>query len=588
VVDEQIDTTGRVFLAMTLGCARCHDHKFDPIPTADYYAIAGIFRSTQTMEHQNVSTWISRQLPVSPEETAKVRAHQERMKPLEAEIAQIRGELEKLETAPPGIIVDDDAASFAGNWSASKNVKKFVGAGYRVANDRSAQAEYSTELPAGKYEVFISYSASSNRNPNVAVTIEHQSGFAEAIINQQQKPTEKGLYASVGEFDFAGRARVLIRATNEAVTIADAVRFVRLDAGQSENRSRLRHLRARLIPLKRELQDLEKEAPVVPETLSVNEEKDPGDYQICIRGNVRNLGEVVPRGFLTVATTDENMAIPKSRSGRLQLARWIASEENPLTARVIVNRIWSHLFGAGLVRTVDNFGAPGERPSHPELLDWLAIKFVEDGWSTKRMIRRIVLSRAYQLASLHEQDSDIDPENRLLAHQNRRAMDAETLRDLWLSVSGELTADGFGDPVRPGTKSEYDYEFPIGARAVYLPVFRNELPDLYEVFDFPDPNLSRGQRTSSTLPTQALFLMNNPFVLDRAAATARRVQRMKGNDDERLEWLTLAYLGRHPIPAERDLVDRFLHQPSSAPNPQGRWERICQALMGSISLRFVE
>jgi hypothetical protein len=221
-------------------------------------------------------------------------------------------------------------------------------------------------------------------------------------------------------------------------------------------------------------------------------------------------------------------------------------------------------------------------------LDWLAIRFVEDGWSTKRMIRRIVTSRAYQLSSDDEAGFEVDPENRLLSHQNRRSLDAETLRDSWLRVSGELTEDGFGDPVRPGTKSEYDYVFPVGTRAVYLPVFRNELPDLYEVFDFPDPNLSRGQRTSSILPTQALFLLNNPFVLERAAATARRVQIEKPSDDERLEWLTLAYLGRHPLPAERDLVDRYLHTTGSAADRQERWQRVCQALMGSISLRYIE
>jgi hypothetical protein len=350
---------------------------------------------------------------------------------------------------------------------------------------------------------------------------------------------------------------------------------------------------SQLSTLNSQLSALKTSGPVKPaEVVSVkDEETERGDYQICIRGNVKNLGDSVPRGFLAVATTGETPTISAAASGRLELAHWIASPDNPLTARVAVNRIWSHLFGTGLVRTVDNFGNTGETPSHPELLDFLAIRFVEAGWSVKGLIREIMLSRTYRLTSdAAAEHLAADPENRLLTRQNRRRLDAEALYDSILSLSGALDLTAGGDTIRPDTKSEYGYRFDVGRRAVYLPVFRNQLPDLFAVFDFPDPNLSQGRRTTSTLSTQALFLMNSPIVAEQARRAAERLLADETDTAGRLDLLYERALGRLPDETERRLALEYLDGADSAGGPERleRWTGLCQGVIGCLDFRYTQ
>ncbi|MCB1080091.1 MAG: DUF1553 domain-containing protein, partial [Verrucomicrobiae bacterium] len=202
-------------------------------------------------------------------------------------------------------------------------------------------------------------------------------------------------------------------------------------------------------------------------TMSVQEEAEPGDWHLHIRGQIRKLGPVVPRGFLSVI--DERTAeIAAGESGRRELAAWLTRPENPLTARVMINRVWRHLFGGGLVRTTENFGTTGDPPTHRELLDWLAVRFVDQGWSVKAAIREIVQSRTYRLSS---QASDAamrsDPSNFLLSHANRRRLDAEVLRDAMLVVSARLESVSGGPTMRPGTKSELGYRFESKQRSIY-------------------------------------------------------------------------------------------------------------------------
>ncbi|MBX3439590.1 MAG: DUF1553 domain-containing protein, partial [Planctomycetaceae bacterium] len=356
-----------------------------------------------------------------------------------------------------------------------------------------------------------------------------------------------------------------------------------------------RELRSQISILKSEVAELDKQAPPKPpETVVVTEEgqKEIGDYRVCIRGNPKSLGDVAPRGFLSVATIVPGRPIPDGVSGRLELARWIADRENPLTARVAVNRIWYHLFGVGLVRTVDNFGATGETPSHPELLDHLAMRFMEEDWSVKTLIREIMLSRAYRISSEPSSAAAAsDPENRLLAHANIRRLDAEALYDSLLVLSGRLDPTIGGNTVRAETKSEYSYDFDVGRRAVYLPVFRNCLPDLFTVFDFPDPNLSTGRRTVSTLSTQALLLMNSPFVRDQAAHAATRLLDATDIDDvQRIELLYNQALGRSPDAQERELVIAFLADAdqADAADRQARWTSLVHAVMASLDFRYIK
>lgn len=611
VIDEQIDTVGRAFLGMTLGCARCHDHKFDPVPTTDYYALAGIFRSTKTLIHANVSNWVTQELPLEPASQQRVDEHRTQVAALQAEITARSKQVEELELQRPVVTLDDAKATvLAGKWNTSNGVQKFVGEGYRYASGPGNALEY--RLPVnhpGTYDVRVSFSAHGNRSPDALFVVSHRAGDSEIRIDQRTKPPIEGLYASLGEYALDSEAVVTLRTDGvSGIVIADAVQIVPLaleeqaagEAGPAERpdfaaiEQQIAELNAELAVLTTQKKELEKSAPPKPpETVVVTDEAaaEVGDYRVCIRGNPRNLGEVVPRGFLTVASQGPAPPIPAESSGRLELARWIADRDNPLTARVAVNRVWSHLFGVGLVRTVDNFGSTGEAPSHPELLDHLAVQFVEGGWSTKQLIRAIVLSRAYRLSSERSAESKrVDPENRLLSHQNRRRLDAEALYDSILALSGRLDPTLGGDTVREGTKSEYGYEFDVGRRAVYLPVFRNRLPDLFTVFDFPDPNLSIGRRTVSTLSTQALLMMNSPFVMEQARMAAARLLAEPGIDDaQRLDLLYNRALGRPPSTSERQLATAFLQTARiDDASGQARWASLVQAVMASLDFRYIE
>lgn len=326
--------------------------------------------------------------------------------------------------------------------------------------------------------------------------------------------------------------------------------------------------------------------------MSVTEQDNPADCPLCIRGNVHNPGPAVPRGFLTVIQAGDAQ-ITEGTSGRLELASWIASRNNPLTPRVFVNRVWYWLFGSGIVRSVDNFGRMGEAPSHPKLLDFLASEFVENNWSTRKLIRQIVLSRTYQLSSdAPDGAAELDPENRLLSHARRKRLDAESIRDAILSVSGQLDLTVGGSTIRPGSTTEFGYVFNSPTlegrrRSLYVPVFRNTLLDLFEVFDFADPNLVFGRRTTSTLPTQALFLMNSPWVSDQSRHAAARIRSQTSGLADQVDYAHLLFFGRRPRPAEKRLAESFLSGASDEDAQIAAWTQLCQALYASVDFRYV-
>ncbi|WP_197441353.1 DUF1549 domain-containing protein [Thalassoglobus neptunius] len=593
IVDEQVDTIGRVFLGMTIGCARCHDHKFDPIPTADYYALAGIFRSTHSAVDGNVSKWVTTALPQSPDiENARQR--------IEKDIAQVQKRIQKLSTTLehlkaelPSIVVDDPQAMLSGIWKTSESVGGYVGEGYRFSDDPNARARFVIPTDEARYEVQISYTSHANRTPRGTILVDSAGESETFEVDQRQPPELAGSYQSVGEVQSTGEVHLTIQSSGKGMTIVDSVRLIKKPDPQSdasdgpdssESALQFERISRELTEFRAELEELKKQLPETgPLVMSVSDEGEISDYAVCIRGNVHQLGEPVERGFLSVIDEEERK-LPGDQSGRLELADWIASPENPLTARVYVNRIWHHLFGTGLVRTVDNFGLPGEVPSHPELLDHLAIQFIEGGWSTKELIRKIVLSRTYQLASGTSHPNHSDPDNRLLSRQNRRRLNAESIHDALLMFSGELSFSSVEDSVRPGTKSEYGYQFDFGSRAVFLPVFRNRLPDLMSVFDFPDPNLSIGNRVSSTVSPQSLFLMNSEFILQRANATAQRVLEIEGSISERLQWAALLILNRELTDEEEHLLAEAV---GSDPDSIDRWSAVCATLMRSIDFRYL-
>ncbi len=654
VIDEQIDTTGRAFLALSLGCARCHDHKFDPIPTTDYYALAGIFGSTQSLVHDNVSKWVERALPIEPAQQNALAKYHQAKDEMESQLKQLQqqraalapgGKIENSAQGPrivkdaselPGIVVDTRSAEVVGQWTQSTSVPSYVGNGYLHDGDAEKgrkSVTFRADLPqSGEYEVRLSYAAGTNRATHVPINVTYDGGAATVYVNQREQPAHDGLFCPLGTFRFANDQTAVVTVANEGAAdghvIADAVQFVPVAqtrakpdgkdavADQSpakadtakeadalnadQRRARVKTIDDDIAQCKANLKRLEKSAPPEPpEVMSVKDEPQPADARVCIRGDKGNLGAVVPRGFVTVAQSSPPSSLSQQSSGRLELARWIASPDNPLTARVMVNRVWHHLFGVGIVRTVDNFGAMGELPSHPELLDYLAGRFVELRWSTKALLREIMLSRTYQLASTRcAMSREIDPENRLLAAQNRRRLEAEAIYDSLLLLGGTLDLAAGGDTIRPGTKAEYGYEFVDARRAVYVPVFRNRLHDLFAVFDFPDPNLSIGGRTVSTLSTQALFLMNNPLVLRQARSAAQRLLEdadqdapaddgtIGTGDGARIDRLYEWALGRPPTERERTLAEQF--RAVDGATRLERWTQFCQAMMLSIDFRYIE
>jgi hypothetical protein len=465
VVDQQVDKVGKAFLGLTLGCARCHDHKFDPIPQRDYYAIAGILSSTESVRKAEWGVW-SWPTVVELPETRSQQAERE------AKLARHRQEIQ----------------------------------GLKARRSRAKQDALKKELDTD---------------------IEHAEFFA----------------------------------------------------------------------------------PAVPVAFSVRDSPRPADMRITIRGDAHAPGDSVPRGFVKVVSRGQPPSIPPGESGRRQLADWIASGENPLTARVAVNRIWQRLFGEGIVRSVDYFGRRGELPSHPELLDHLAIRFVADGWSQKRLIRRLVLSRTYRMSSVLEtRAASVDPDNRLLWRMNRRRLDAEALRDSLLAVAGKLVTCKGG----PGLPLEYPENtgglgkggvnppyFRLArfrpeqelVRTIYLPVIRSAPQpgpaEVRNVFDFTQPGEFTGQRAVTTVPTQALFLMNSGMVKQRALELAERIGTVAGQD-ARLNTLWLRVLGRPITDAERaDSVALLaeIRALNADSDPASRelhaWAELCHALLAS-------
>ncbi|HUF74653.1 MAG TPA: DUF1549 domain-containing protein, partial [Longimicrobiales bacterium] len=450
VVDEQLDTIGKAFLGQTIGCARCHDHKFDPISTREYYAMAGILRSTRTLIHANVSSWIDAPLPLESGAERPYAEHEAAVAALEAVVKAARMVAATIVAARdlPGIVIDCAQARAVGEWKHSQQLKRYVGDGYLHDLDAGKGEKTLTfllELPrAGRYEVRLAYIHGPDRAARVPVTVFHAGGETTVHVDQRESPPIDGHFASLGQFRFEQNGFAHILVSNEGTkgyVTADAVQLLPAEglARATGTAPEPRAAAADLKTLEEKLKSLREGGPRRPMYMTVKEGERIEDAPIHVRGSVHDLGPPVPRGFLSTLTRGPEPRIPAEESGRRELARWIVSHASHVTARVFVNRAWHWLMGAGIVRTTDNFGTMGELPSHPELLDDLALRFVEDGWSVKRLVREIVLSRTYALGT-EPMDAGLasDPENRLRWRAQRRRLEAECIRDAVLSASGEL------------------------------------------------------------------------------------------------------------------------------------------------------
>lgn len=650
VVDEQIDTLGKAVLGMTIGCARCHDHKFDPIPQRDYYALAGIFRSSHLLIHDNVSKWLERPLPMSAEQSAAVKQHELAVADLKKQIDAAKAEEKRLAKANSknpddddelpgtprgpislkefaGIMLDDSDAKKVGEWTNSQFSKHYIGEGYAHDGNKDKGQKTLTFTPtvpkAGVYEVRLAYNGGESRATNVPIEILDLDGEHDLKINQRTPPPIDHRFVSLGKFRFDESGQWYVLISNEGTNghvIVDALQLLPVDEGRRKNKpvakvadqtQSARDAVADVKDLEKQLKELNDRSPYRPMTMALEEAKQIEETQIRIRGNVHSKGEKVSRGFLQVATYGSPTLPPPKESGRRELAEWMTSSSNPLTARVLANRVWHHLFGDGLVRTVDNFGSTGETPSHPELLDHLATRLMTDGWSVKSLVREIVLSRTYGLSSSEfrvpssegtaenssTRNSAVDPENRLLWRQNRRRHSAEAIRDAMLLTSDSLDRMMFGrtlrNPKQDGPNAnigEMTYVFDDTRRSVYTPILRNRLLELFEAFDFADPNLSIGRRNITTVPTQALYLMNSPFVLDQSRdATRELLSQSELTDEQRVVAAYRTTLGRDPTPRELKISVRVVSPSAENTTPSPiAWERLFQALFASVDFRYLE
>jgi hypothetical protein len=345
----------------------------------------------------------------------------------------------------------------------------------------------------------------------------------------------------------------------------------------AEKSKRWEEMKAQLAKLQKE--DISKALPIahgLAETM-------PANMKVFLRGNPAKLGEEAPRRFLRILAGDEPKRFTQG-SGRLELAEAIASKDNPLTARVMVNRVWQHHFGRPIVGTPSNFGQLGDRPTHPELLDYLACRLMETGWSMKKLHREIMLSAVYQLSSAqNQQNFNIDGDNRWLWRMNRRRLDVESWRDAMLAVSGKLDAK-LGGPTTNLAAVDNN------RRTVYAKISRHDLNYLLRLFDFPDANITSERRNETTVPQQQLFVLNSPFVIEIAKALAARVQNEATGDAERVQRAFLLTYGRPASAEEIGLFVAFLNGHDAEPmaNRLARWERLAQILIGSNEFMYVD
>ncbi len=551
MVDNQIDVMGKTFLGLTTACARCHDHKFDPIPTADYYGLAGIFHSTYVREA----------VIDSPQRAAQIATVSRRFpSPAKTPAAAVV-------TPREGDVI------FESEWTATGQA--FGPAPGGVFDSRAAGSDQfvgsltSRKFKMPKLWVHVRMGGSAQDKANLRVTVVADDHKSEHFYTSGKPGMEWKTLRMTKEigrtcyFEIVDRSRSGHIAV-ERIVLSDSETPPRVETEGS----------GRAMAISGGFAQPE---PTVPESAfgMIAKEEDPHDVKLHIRGSHQNLGAEVPRHFLQLIAGEKQPPIERG-SGRLELAGWVAAESNPLMARVMVNRIWKHHFGQGIVRSADNFGKLGDAPSDPALLDYLAAEFGERGWSVKQMHRLIVLSAAYRRADFPV-----------------RRLEAEAIRDSVLAVSGRLDKTLYGPGVTPHI-SRYQEgrgkpaSGPLDGnarRSLYIQVRRNFLTPMFLAFDYPLPVSTMGARGSSTVPSQALMMMNNEFVAGQARLWARRAIASESDTAKRVDSLFEEAYGRVAEDWERQESLRFL---TARPGGEEQaWTDLCHVLFNSTEFVYV-
>jgi hypothetical protein len=760
MVDEQIDVVSRAFLGLTMSCARCHDHKFDPISAQDYYAMAGIFRSTKTLENLAFVSKFNERRITSGQRMSAIEAHKSSMgrfqkeyddavRAADAELLRewqgmlarelplwldgsrsvatnslegrwkqwwqgksptpgVRRTLEELakdaaarelwlaplragnESKAAGVQLASGRVGFgfqadgrnhinrpsspdlepkqwslqtwvyadefgkegdARRWLVSKNYNEWAEGHYallldgkhpmaylnigggpeRVVSLRATQAiqrrewhqvvaTYDGKLfclfvdgkPAGQVEVGKPRVAGSGRfsvgqRPDGHV---HFKGRLDEVILSDEVWTADRVSEAYNSPERARDWPALLRLDFDHLTDSE-----RREAEWAEARAAVfgadgvlalpkdpkpfypQAVRDALSQKDQEREALKRQDPGAPEFALSVEEGTVANLPVHIRGSHLQLADLpVPRGFPKAIRVSQAPEIPESQSGRLELARWLTQPDHPLTARVLVNRVWQAHFGHGLVRSSDNFGLRGDAPTHPELLDWLARGFVDSGWNIKQLHRQILTSATWRQAGRIQGDpkgTETDPENRWLWHYPRQRLEAEMIRDGVLAVSGRLDRS-MGGSLVAWKNDEYTPEDTVSEtsrrRTLYLPVVRDRVYDLLTLFDFANPSVGVSRRTPTVVSHQALFWINSPWVKDQAGALASEVR--SGEQRSMQQRVSLAYervLGRLPTDAEQGRAVAFLSKSgttATAPDSADRWLAWCQVLLASSEFQY--
>lgn len=584
VIDEQLDTTGKAFMGLTLGCARCHDHKFDPILHADYYSLAAIFKNSESFSETKtgaIKHWYEHDFSTEVEREkfkeidAAISVAKKKASKLKSDIAvRLRGEARSKAVAYLEACFD-----FSADDSLRTVSKIAAKAGLHPRILYHSRRHLDNHVHSDVFGPWWEFYQSNNREGMAAF---YEAKFSSAVLRFSEIQKEDP------------KAKVIPDETLEAFRAAlfDASGFLAVPAKPEHAFSDIDL--AEYYRLSDEARILESRSPDYPAAMGLIDREEIEDtLPIHIRGDHFSLGDAVPRAVPAVFGND-TLSFPDTSSGRLELAHWMARPEHPLTARVIVNRLWRWHFGQGLVATTENFGVLGERPSHPELLDYLANWFVENGWSIKGLNRLILLSETYGRASapLSSRDPEIDPENRLLSYFPVRRLEAEAIRDSILHVAGRLDPEMGGKTIPLRNRqmvfnhtSKDHTSYDSLRRTTFLPIVRNHVYDWLHLFDYPDPTMPTGNRPSTVIAPQALLLMNSTLMTDSAAAFASRVMKEEESLNGRIARAWKLAFGSAPNADEIAMSAEFLNE---APDSARQWSLFCQSLLASNQFVYLQ
>ena len=576
IIDDRIDVVTRGMMGLTVSCARCHDHKYDPIPIADYYSLYGVFASShEPGEKPFISDAVDPIQRAAFDEERKRR--EDKLNNYKREqYARVREQVKKQSgdyiwaahraAEVPAGKVDELARKDKLDPELTRRWMRYL-AKRRESDDPVFAAWFAlTKLDAGSFgeqaKAVLGGKPLANAHPAVRSVL-----LDAGSLEVAAKSLGLLLYKAKAE---EPKLREAVYSDDSPAKLSDgAVNRVMDVKGKEGIRSR-----------KRKFDELEGEHPGAPNRAMVLlDNASPHNPRIFRRGNPGMKGDPVPRRFIAALSHGERKSFVEG-SGRLEMAKAIADPANPLTARVMVNRVWQRLFGSGLVITPSDFGLRAEPPSHPKLLDFLAADFVENGWSIKTLIRSIVTSSTYQQGeTIHQIYAEQDPGNRLLWQMNRKRLDFEAMRDSVLSVSGNLRLKQGGRSMHIANKPE------ASRRTVYGFVDRQNLPNLFRTFDFAGPDTTCPKRFTTTVPQQALYLLNSPFIEAQAKRLGARSGVTSADDEERIRVIYRLAYQREPSAEELALAKAFVDEfvPSAA-----AWERPGQALLVSNEMMFVD